>query len=473
MPASVPGRRLVGMLNYIWLAMLLTAMLVAGVTGNVRPSVDAAIRGAETAVTLALGLVGIMALWLGLMRLAERSGLVGYLARALRPILRRLFPEVPVDHPAMASMVMNIAANMLGLTNAATPLGLRAMRDLERLNPHPGTATNAMCTFLAINTGSVQLIPASAIAVLAASGSVDPTAIVGAALVATCFSSAAGLIAVKWMERLPVFRVANANANANAAGPAASQPVSPAMPEIGEASGPEPEPEPEPRATQRPISGRGRFILGAVALGYLAIAASLVFPEWFGRAPDASSLGQPVWVLAVNAVSLLAIPALLSFFPLFAALRGVAVYEEFVEGAKEGFQVALRIIPFLVAMLVAIGFLRGSGAIEGMTSFLRAPLEALGFPPELLPMSLIRPLSGSASLAALSDIVKTFGPDSLLARTAATLFGSTETTFYVIAVYFGSVAVRRVRHAVWAGLIADATGVVAAVVVCRLMFGGG
>lgn len=211
----------------------------------------------------------------------------------------------------------------------------------------------------------------------------------------------------------------------------------------------------------------------AVGLGYLAIAVSLVFPEWVGRPPDASDMDQSVWVRSVSAVSVLAIPILLSFFPLFAALRGVPVYEEFVEGAKEGFQVAVRIIPFLVAMLVAIGFLRGAGAIEGFTNLLRTPMEALGFPPELLPISLIRPLSGSASLAAFSDIVKTFGADSLLARTAGTLFGSTETTFYVLAVYFGSVAVRRVRHAVWAGLIADAAGVVAAVVVCRLMFGGG
>jgi spore maturation protein B len=172
----------------------------------------------------------------------------------------------------------------------------------------------------------------------------------------------------------------------------------------------------------------------------------------------------------MDAVSLAAIPFLLGFFPLYAALRRVPVYEEFVEGAKEGFQVAVRIVPYLVAMLVAIGLLRGAGAIEWFTSLLRGPLEAVGFPPELLPISLIRPFSGSASLAAFGDLVKTFGADSLLARTAGTLFGSTETTFYVIAVYFGSVAVRRVRHAVWAGLIADTAGIVAAVVVCRAMF---
>jgi len=457
------------MLNHIWLAMLLTAMLVAGVTGNVRASVDAAIRAAETAVTLALGLVGVMALWLGVMRLAERSGLVGILARVLRPVLSRLFPDVPPDHPAMGSMVMNIAANMLGLTNAATPLGLRAMRDLETLNRHPGTATNAMCTFLAINTGSVQLIPATAIAVLAASGSLNPTAIVGSTLVATCFSSAAGLMAAKWMERWAVFRVPTGSGSTetretSVSGDGPEDSVVPAVPVAADASA---------GASPRPMPRWGLVVLVAVALGYLAIAMTLVFPEWVGRAPDASDMDQPVWVRWMGAVSVLAIPVLLSFFPLFAALRGVAVYEEFVEGAKEGFQVAVKIIPFLVAMLVAIGFLRGAGAIEGFTNLLRAPMEALGFPPELLPISLIRPLSGSASLAAFSDLVKTFGADSLLARTAGTLFGSTETTFYVLAVYFGSVAVRRVRHAVWAGLIADATGVVAAVVVCRLMFGGG
>lgn len=222
----------------------------------------------------------------------------------------------------------------------------------------------------------------------------------------------------------------------------------------------------------RPMPSWGVGVLLAMLLGFVVVALTLVFPEWVGRTPEPGASGQATWIRALNAVSLLAIPALLSFFPLFAALRGLPVYEEFVEGAKEGFQVALRIIPFLVAMLVAIGFLRGAGAIEGFTSLLRGPLEALGFPPELLPISLIRPLSGSASLAAFGDIVKTHGPDSFLARTAGTLFGSTETTFYVIAVYFGSIAVRRVRHAVWAGLAADAAGVVAAVVVCRWMFPG-
>ena len=420
------------MLNYLWLGMLLTAMLVAAITGRVQASVDAAIKGAETAVTLALGLVGVMSLWLGIMRLAERSGVVAGLSRLLRPVLGWLFPDVPTEHPAMGSMVMNIAANMLGLTNAATPLGLRAMRDLETLNPHPGTATNAMCTFLAINTGSVQLIPATAIAVLAGAGAMQPTAIVGSTLVATFFSSAAGLMVVKVLEKLRWFRVPGGRECGLSSTPAS-----------GNATGSEPAEVMPTAARFKSISWWGRALLGLLVAGYVVVGVSLVFPEWFQRPPDAMTMEQPIWVRVIGAVSLLAIPVLLSFFPLFAALRGVAVYEEFVEGAKEGFQVALRIIPFLVAMLVAIGFLRGAGAIEGFTRLLRGPLEMVGFPPELLPISLIRPLSGSASLAAFADIVKTHGPDSLLARTAGTLFGSTETTFYVIAVYFGSVGVFR------------------------------
>src|SRR5688500_5032789 len=193
------------MLNWIWLGLVLAGVLIAGFTGRMKDVADGAVKGAETAVTISLGLIGVMTVWMGIMRLAERSGFIHLLARAFRPLLRWLFPDVPHDHPAMGSMVMNIAANMIGLVNAATPLGLRAMRDLERLNPHPGTATNAMCTFLAINTGSVQLIPITAIGVLAAAGSVSPYSIVGTALIATCFSSLAGIIAVKLFERMRVF----------------------------------------------------------------------------------------------------------------------------------------------------------------------------------------------------------------------------------------------------------------------------
>src|SRR5689334_20732044 len=193
------------MLNLIWLGLIAAGVIIGGATGRLKEVADGSMKGAETAVTIALGLIGVMSVWLGIMRLAERSGFILVLARGLRPVLRRLFPDVPVEHPAMGSMVMNIAANMLGLLNAATPLGLRAMRDLDKLNPHRGTATNAMCTFLAINTGSVQLIPITAIAVLAAAGSRSPYAIVGTSLLATCCSCAAALIAVKTFEKLGWF----------------------------------------------------------------------------------------------------------------------------------------------------------------------------------------------------------------------------------------------------------------------------
>ncbi|MBN9691081.1 MAG: nucleoside recognition protein [Verrucomicrobia bacterium] len=430
------------MLNHLWLGLLLTAVLVGGFTGRLTQATDAGIKAAETAVTLSLGLVGVMTLWLGLMRLAERSGLVSVLARALRPVLRRLFPEVPPDHPAMGSMVLNIAANMLGLNNAATPLGLRAMRDLETLNPRPGTATNAMCTFLAINTGSVQLLPVSAIALFASAGARQPTAIVGTTLLATLVSSAAGLIAVKVLERLRVFHLSPE--------PIPIAPATSAVP--AEAS--------ENPSQRPPLSLTRRLIL---ATFFVCFAAMAVIQANQPSTTEAVAAGWR-WV---HVISVLAIPFLVAFFPLYAALHRLPVYEEFIEGAKEGFPVALKIIPFLVGMLVAIGFLRGAGVIEVLTRWTAPVLAQLGIPSELLPLALLRPLTGSGSLAALGDLIQQQGPDSLVARMGGTLFGSTETTFYVIAVYFGSVGIQRVRHALWAGLIADAAGILAAVHICR------
>lgn len=430
------------MLNWIWLGLVLAAVLIAGSTGRLKDVADGAVRGAETAVTISLGLIGVMTVWLGIMRIAERSGFIHLLARWLRPLLRWLFPDVPVGHPAMGSMVMNIAANMLGLVNAATPLGLRAMRDLEKLNPHPGTATNAMCTFLAINTGSVQLIPITAIGVLAAAGSQSPYAIVGTALLATCCSSAAGLIAVKAFEKLRVFRVQ----------PAPS--VEPKAPEAVE--------EIELSSERKPLNLAQQLTLGL----FLAFFAWAVVS--FARS---STEGASTGIRLVNAVSVAAIPFLLVFFPLYGALKGLKVYEELVEGGKEGFNVAIRIIPYLVMMLLAISMFRGAGGIEMLTRALRPLLDAVRFPAELLPMALMRPLSGSGSLAIFSDLVKELGPDHIIVRMAGTIYGSTETTFYVVAVYFGAVNVQRTRHAIPAGLIADLAGIVASVIICRMMFG--
>jgi spore maturation protein SpmA len=442
------------MLNHIWLGLVLLAVLIGGFDHRMKDVAEGAVEGVKSAVTLSLGLIGVMALWLGMMRLAETSGLVQGLARWLRPLMRRLFPDVPADHPAMGSMVLNIAANMLGLLNAATPLGLRAMKDLESLNRVPGTASNAMCTFLAINTGSVQLIPITAIAVLAAAGSRNPSAIIGTALAATTCSSAAGLIAVKWLEKRKMFRL------------------------------PDPASTPPRREPENPEATAALSISSAAApmtpLGVVALVGFVLCFGWFllGLATPAASgeplppgrPGEAAIVRWVNAVSLLAIPFLLAFFPLYAALRRVPVYEEFVEGAKEGFNVAVRIIPYLVAMLAAIGMFRGAGGIDLLTRCLKPALDLAHFPPELLPLALMRPLSGSGTLALFSDLAKQLGPDSLVVRMAGTLYGSTETTFYVVAVYFGAVGVRRTRHAVPAGLIADAAGIVASVVICRLVF---
>jgi len=434
-------------LNYIWLALVLGAVLLGGLTGQLPAVTEAAFESCKTAVmTIALPLAGVMALWLGVMRLAEKSGLMHALARALRPLMTRLFPDVPADHPAMGSMIMNMSANMLGLANAATPLGLRAMQDLEKLNPRPGTASNAMCTFLALNTSSVQLIPASAVAILAAAGSVQPTAIIGTALVATLCSTIAGLTAVKTLEKLPFYKLPPIT------------PVDDQAKKTEEAAAP----EPVTAAPPEPLALWSRLLLGAFGVFFL-------FLLW--RTAGEGYDGDRGWFASyVTAISLLAIPFLLSFFPLYAILRQVPVYEEFVEGAKEGIQVALRIIPFLVAILVAIGMFRGAGGIDLISRALDPVFQVVGFPTELLPMALMRPLSGSGTLGIFSELVATHGADSLLARMAGTIMGSTETTFYVLAVYFGSVAIRRTRHAVPAGLIADLTGIIAAVTVCRLVF---
>ena len=465
------------MLNYVWLALIVLAVLLGGFTGRVKPVIDGAVDGTQSAVTLAIGLIGIMALWLGLMRLAEQAGLIQALARRLRPLLRWLFPDVPEGHPATGSMVMNVAANMLGLTNAATPLGLRAMRDLESLNGIPGTATNAMCTFLAINTSSVQLIPMTAVAILAANGARNPAAIIGTALLATLCSTAAAILAVKSLEKLRVYRLPAAPSGGQAGILKSRDRASAGHPvvkheetrSLGDRGSWADDRAADAAAVKAlPIWGWVVLALFVACFGWFVVAIS--WPEVAGRSASFQPGTEKVLVRAVNAVALLAIPFLVAFFPLYAALRRIPVYEEFVEGAKEGFHVGVRLIPFLVAMLVAIGMFRGAGGVDLLTRALRPVLNVVGFPPELLPMGLMRPLSGSATLAIFSDLVKTHGADSLLARMGGTLFGSTETTFYVIAIYFGAVAVKRTRHAVPAGLIADAVGIVASVLICRWVF---
>ncbi|MEP6809536.1 MAG: nucleoside recognition domain-containing protein, partial [Chthoniobacterales bacterium] len=371
-----------------------------------------------------------------------------------------LFPEVPPEHPAMGSMLMNMAANMLGLGNAATPLGLRAMRDLESLNPRPGTASNAMCTFLAVNTSSVQLIPTTAIAILAAGGSTRPTAIVGTALLATLCAATAALTAVKLLEKLPLFRPSGEMlAPENLAN---CKDVNAPLTDAENLTAAAPAKEP-------PFWATAALLL--LVVFFVVLFVRMVYPTVFGFFLPVEAVAQSVFVRSVNALSILAIPFLLSFFPLYAFSRGLKVYDEFVEGAKEGFNVVLRIIPFLVTMLVAINMFKGAGGIELLTRALSPILSPLHFPPDLLPLALMRPLSGGATLALLTDIVHRFGGDSLISSMAATVYGSTETTFYVVAVYFGSVGVKQTRHAIPAGLIGDFVGVVASVIICRVVLG--
>ncbi|MDQ3414043.1 MAG: nucleoside recognition protein [Verrucomicrobiota bacterium] len=465
------------MLNYIWLALVLLAVTIGGWNGHLKEVTEGAFDGAKTAVTIALGLIGIMALWLGVMRLAERAGLVQKLALFLRPVMSRLFPEVPNDHPAMGSMLMNMAANMLGLGNAATPLGLRAMRDLERLNPHPGTATNAMCTFLAINTSSVQLIPTTAIAILVAAGSTNPTRIVGTSLLATLCAATVAITMVKLLEKVPLFRVRASvvagsgevvagGGDPGGVGAAARLPADNAAgvnaPGYNEAAGVN-----APAAGTHPVPLWGKGMLLLLALFFAGLFVRQVFPEALGLPSRPDALAASYFVRSVSALSLLAIPILLSFFILYGALCGLKVYDEFVEGAKEGFGVILKIIPFLVTMLVAINMFKGAGGIDLMARALAPLLNPLNFPTDLLPIALMRPLSGGATLALFTDVVQRLGPDNITSLMAATIYGSTETTFYVAAVYFGSVGIKQTRHAIPAGLMADFAGVVASVIICR------
>jgi spore maturation protein SpmA len=470
------------MLNFIWLALIGLAVLIGGFTGKIGDIGTAAITSANTAVTLALGLIAVMTLWLGLMRLATKAGLVNRLGLALKPIMVWLFPEVPPDHPAMGAIVMNVAANILGLNNAATPLGLRAMSELDKLNKRPGVATNAMCMLLAINTSSITLIPITVIGVLALYHSKNPTSIIGTTLAATAVAHAAAIGACKLLERTPWYRL-----------PPLSQEPSPVVPEKAKinhtaevTAGREIETTAEQIDTTLPWVPGSRWILAGMAGLFLAMLLGMSFPEqtydahvafWhvFGvnvtyppPTPEASS--HFFLLRMIDAVSLLAIPWLILFFPLYAALRRIPVYEEFVEGGKEGFNVIIRILPYIVGMLVAIGMFKAAGGMDFITWLVQPVTSLVGFPAQLVPLAIIRPFSGSASLPLLQDIASQ-GPDSLLSLTAGTMYGCSETTFYVIAVYFGSVSIRRTRHAIPAGLVADVVGPIASVLICRAVFG--
>jgi spore maturation protein SpmA/spore maturation protein SpmB len=452
------------MLNYIWLGLIGLAVLIGGFTDKMGAVSQAAIDRAIYAVyPLGTTLLATMTLWLGLMRLAEKAGLIHRLGLALKPIMVWLFPEVPPDHPAMGAIIVNMAANILGLNNAATPLGLRAMSELETLNKRPGVATNAMCMLLAINTSSVTLIPVTVITLLVAAGAKNPTAIIGTSLAATAVAHAASILACKLLEKSPWYRL-----------PLLEEVVSPSSvtdPAAERATEGKKVQDQAARADESlPWVPYAPLILGVVGLLFVLMLTVTAFPELMGRAPSQSEIGHSALVRLVNALSLLAIPWLILFFPLYAALRRIPVYEEFVEGGKEGFQVFLRILPYVVGMLAAVGMFTAAGGMDLLTWILTPVTNLLHFPSQLVPLAVIRPFSPSASQGLLVEIFKNPGPDSLLAMTAGTLYGCSETTFYVIAVYFGSVGIRKTRHAIPAGLVADVIGPVASVIICRVVF---
>ncbi|HEY2573873.1 MAG TPA: nucleoside recognition domain-containing protein [Verrucomicrobiaceae bacterium] len=477
------------MLNYVWSFLLLTGLIVGACFGRLGGDggvVDGIFTVCKDAIMkIALPLAGMIMLWLGVLRLMEKSGLLNLVARALAPIMSRLFPQVPKEHPAMGAMVMNIAANMLGLGNAATPLGLKAMEHLQSLNPHKQSASNAMCMFLALNTAGFMLIPITAINFLSAGGVKNPYQIIAPTLCSTLCATIGAIVAVKLLERLPVFR---------------QQPDE--FPAEGDAS-----PKVVP-STKVPIPSRLRRTMIVLA------AAGFALGGWFEIFPThreafLSSTGLqsvidtaakrkaetekrpaaavntnakadgtvsapekiPAWQMFMRRVSTLAIPLVLVIALLFAMAKGIPVYEEVVEGAKEGFSVVTRIMPFLVVMLTALAVFRDSGAMLLLSHFLSPVLQWIHLPAELLPMAIMRPLSGSGSQGILNEIILNPASTDFLKYTAAVMYGSTETTFYVLAVYFGSVGIRRIRHALAVGLIADVIGMTTAVTLGRVLFG--
>lgn len=434
------------MMNGIWLILVVSAVVAGAFSGRMQEVSAASVDAAKSAVTLALGLIGVMAFWLGLMRVVQEAGLLHVLARRLRPLMVRLFPEVPPDHPAMSAMILNIASNMLGLGNAATPFGIKAMMALDELNPRPGVATNAMALFLAINTSNVALAPLGVIALRASMGSRDPAGIWIPTLLATAFSTLVAILAARGLQRLYP--------------PVTAYPPSRKSPARNTAIG-DPPADPEDRLPSPSPSRRAlAWTVGA------AIACALLL-----HARSELAGGASAGAVARGVLSAWLLPVLIIGMLLYGWVRRVPVYDAAVEGAREGFDVAVRIIPFLVAILVAVAMCRAAGLIDLLVQAAAPVTGLVGFPPEALPMAILRPLSGSGAYGVMAEIMQAEGPDSFVGYLVSTLQGSTETTFYVLAVYFGAVGVTRVRHALAAGLIADAAGIAGSLLAVRLVVG--
>lgn len=404
------------------------------------------INTAASSVTLALGLIGAMALFLGLMKVAEAGGLLVVIARLIRPLMVKLFPGVPADHPAMGAMTLNMSANALGLGNAATPFGIRAMQELDKLNPHKGTATDAMVMFIVINTANVTILPTSVVALRAAVGSADPAAVVPTTLFATIVATGVAIVCVKWLGRYWPIQPNDGKPDESYAAAPMQTVEGESFPEADVSSA-------ETAARLRPEDAAG-YSAWASYLFLAFIVALVPLTLFYGRAISP-------WI----------IPGIMVGILIYGVIKRVRVYEAFVEGARDGFTVAVRIIPYLVAILVAIAMLRASGALDAIIGAI-APLSTkIGLPAEVLPMALMRSLSGSGAYGIMADALKdpNIGPDSYAGLLISTIQGSSETTFYVLAVYCGAIGVRRMRHAVIVGVIADFAAVLAAVAVCAYM----
>ncbi len=393
---------------------------------NIKEITSSALNFANTAVEIVLGLIGIMALWLGIMKVAEESGLIRTISKAAKPLMKYLFPTVPTEHPATGAIIMNLSATFLGLGNAATPFGIKAMEELNTLNDKKDTASDAMCMFLVLNTASFALMPATAIALRASLGSSNPAIIIGTTMFGSFVATLAGIFFVKLFQNFPK-----------------------SLPDI----------------YYRLKNNLKRYVVifGFVALLYLLYYAGVV--SFFSM-----YLNGELFKSLIEIVSILAIPFLIAIFVIIGFIKKVKVYETFIEGAKEGFNIAVTIIPYLVAILVAIGIFRTGGAMDLLINLIKPITNLIGMPPEVVPMALMRPLSGSGSLGILAEIMKTYGTDSFIGVLASTMFGSTETTFFVLAVYFGAVNIKKTRYALAAGLLSDFSGFLAAIFIVRLLF---
>jgi spore maturation protein SpmA len=408
-------------LNYIWLSFFLISLVVGlvkliatGDTAVFTAMVQATFDSAKTSFEISLGLTGVLTLWLGLMKVGEAGGAIGVMAKLVSPFFRRLFPEIPRDHPAMGSIIMNFAANMLGLDNAATPLGLKAMTELQSLNPDKETATNPQIMFLVLNTSGLTLIPISIMTYRAQLGAANPADVFLPILITTYFATLVALIGVALVQRIN--------------------------------------------------------LLDPVLLGWLVGVTALVSGAvWYFTGLPQERV-QAISTVVANVV----LYGVISTFLIMALVRKVNAYEAFIEGGKEGFQVAIRIIPYLVAVLVAIGVFRASGTLDLLTKGLGWLFAAVGLDERMipaLPTALMKPLSGSGARGMMVDAMKTYGADSFVGRLASTFQGATDTTFYILALYFGSVGVKKTRHAVSMGLLADLAGVVAAIIVAYIFWG--